>query len=137
MVLLCSILLFSACKKVEWRDDVLVEAVSINDEAYDSNNPAQREVENGDTLLVKYRFECPTGFAELYCTPDLEEDYSERILVSPEVGDLNGEIVFQYIVEEVIPQEPIALSIQSVMRCIVIDQNGNTGEFRFQFSKPV
>lgn len=129
--------LLSACKKMEWREDVFLEAVSINDEPYDSDNPAQREVENGDTLLVKYRFECPTGFAELFCSPNLEEDYSNRILVAPEEGDLEGEIVFQYIVEEVIPQEPVSVSVQSVMRCSVIDKNGNMGEFRFQFSKPV
>lgn len=131
------ILLLVACQKMEWREDVFLEAVSINDELYDSDNPTQREVENGDTLLVKYRFECPTGFAELFCSPNFEEDYSNRILVAPKEGDLEGEIVFQYIVEEVIPEEPIGVSIQSVMRCSVIDQNGNMGEFRFQFSKPV
>jgi len=135
--LLLAALLFSSCEKMEFREDVLVEAIAINDEPYDINNPSQREVENGDTLLVKYRFETPGGFAKLFCSPNLEEDYSNRILVSPEEGDLQGEIVFQYIVEEVIPQEPIALSFQSVMRCVVVDTSGNTGEFRFQFSKPV
>lgn len=129
--------LFGACQKMEWREDVFLEVVSINEETYDSNNSEQREVENGDTLLVKYMFECPTGFAELFCSPNFEEDYSNRILVAPEEGDLEGEIVFQYIVEEVIPEEPIGVSIQSVMRCSVIDQNGNMGEVRFQFSKPV
>lgn len=134
---LLAALLFSSCQKMEFREDVLVEAISINDEPYETSNTDQREVENGDTLLVKYRFQAPGGFAELFCSPNLEEDYSNRVLVSPEEGDLEGEIVFQYIVEEVIPQEPIGLSIQSVMRCVVVDKSGNTGEFRFQFSKPV
>ena len=53
---LLAALLFISCEKMEFREDVLVEAISINDEPYDSNNPTQREVENGDTLIVTYRF---------------------------------------------------------------------------------
>lgn len=134
--LLLASLLFSSCEKMEFREDVFVEAISINDEPYETSNTDQREVENGDTLLVRYRFEAPTGFAKLFCSPNFEEDYSNRILVAPEEGDFEGEIVFQYIMEEVIPKEPSGLSVQSVMRCIVVDQSGSSGEFRFQFSKP-
>lgn len=133
---LLAALLFSSCEKMEFREDVLVEAISINDEPYDSNNPTQREVENGDTLIVTYRFETPSGLDKFYCTPNLEEDYSHRILSAPEAGVLEGEIVFEFVVEEVIPEDPIGLPIISVMRCVVLDQSGSTGEFRFQFSKP-
>lgn len=135
--LLLASLLFSSCEKMEFREDVFVEAISINDEPYETSNPAQREVENGDTLIVTYRFETPGGLDTFFCTPNLEEDYSHRILSAPEEGVLEGEIVFEFVVEEVIPEDPIGLSIISVMRCIVLDQSGSSGEFRFQFSKPV